>query len=239
MTNTNRTVLLLGATGLVGRECLALLLGDSAVGRVVTITRRPIPETSTKLVSHVIDMDRMSDSPLPNIDQVICVLGTTIKQAGSQEQFRHVDFDYPVAVAMLGLERGATHFLLVSALGADPSSRVFYNRVKGDLEKAVLRLPYRSITIVRPSLLLGDRRERRLGEEIAKRFGFLMPRKYSPVEARAVAAALVQAADEDTIGHRIIESAEIPSIARTASRFGKDGTDAAAVKTTPRTPTRP
>jgi uncharacterized protein YbjT (DUF2867 family) len=97
----------------------------------------------------------------------------------------------------------------VTAIGADAESRVFYNRVKGELEDAIRALPYRSLTIARPSLLLGDRRERRLGEEIGKRVGWLLPGRYRPVHARHVAAALVHAAQKDAPGVRIIESSEL------------------------------
>jgi uncharacterized protein YbjT (DUF2867 family) len=133
-------------------------------------------------------------------------LGTTIRKAGSQQAFRTVDFAYPAEIARLGLERGAHHFLLVSALGADARSRVFYNRVKGELENAVLALPYRAHTIVRPSLLLGEREETRLGEKIGERLAFLAPRKYKPVHARDVAWTLVNAAAEDRAGVNVIES---------------------------------
>ncbi|MDQ6829871.1 MAG: NAD(P)H-binding protein [Gemmatimonadota bacterium] len=204
-------VLLAGATGLVGRECLALLLADDAFARVVAITRRPLPP-APRLESHVVDFDRLSEhADLFAVDAIICALGTTIKQAGSEERFRHVDHDYPLTIAKLGLERGAKRFALVSSLGANADSRVFYNRVKGEVERDVLALAYESITIVRPSLLLGDRGELRLGEEIAKRFAWLIPGKYRPVQARAVAAALVRAAKNGAPGRRTIESAEIRS----------------------------
>jgi uncharacterized protein YbjT (DUF2867 family) len=94
------------------------------------------------------------------VSHIVCALGTTIKKAGSQASFRRVDHDYPVAAGRLGLEQGAQHFLLVSALGANARSRIFYNRVKGDVEQAIRALPYRSVTIVRPSLLLGERNDR-------------------------------------------------------------------------------
>jgi uncharacterized protein YbjT (DUF2867 family) len=142
-------------------------------------------------------------------DQLICALGTTIKVAGSRERFRLVDRDYPLALARLGLEQGVRHFLLVSALGADAHSRVFYNRVKGELEDALAALPLRSLSIVRPSLLLGRRAEFRLGEQVLKRLAFLVPGKYGPVHARDVAAALVRLAKEDAPGRRIVESAEL------------------------------
>ena len=208
-----RRVLLAGATGLVGRECLELLVADPGVVTVTALVRRDPPaelRRSSKLRFERADFDRLEDSRrLFAADQVVCALGTTIRKAGSREAFRRVDFDYPLAMARLALTLGARHFLLVSALGASARSSVFYSRVKGELEEAVLALGYPSVTIVRPSLLLGEREEFRLGEEVAKRFAWAAPRKYRPVAARDVAAALVAAAREDRPGRRIIESAEI------------------------------
>lgn len=212
MTGPGRSVLVLGATGLVGRECLRLLLDDPTVAHVVALARRPFPDdvTSPKLRVAIVDFDRLVVcGELFAVDQVFCALGTTIKQAGSQDAFRRVDFEYPLAAAKLGVEHGARHFLLVSALGASAQSRIFYNRVKGQLEDALRTLPYRSVTIVRPSLLLGERSEFRLGEAIAKRIGWLAPGKYRPVTAKLVAEALVSAARDDVPGMRIIESNEI------------------------------
>jgi uncharacterized protein YbjT (DUF2867 family) len=206
------SVLLAGATGLVGRECLALLLDDPAFTRIVVIARRLPQEKvgSPRLDWRVVDFARLdSHRSLFEVDDVICALGTTIKQAGSKARFREVDHDYPVTLARLGVAAGASHFLLVSALGADASSRVFYNRVKGETERDVRALPYRSVTIVRPSLLLGDRREFRLGERIAQRLGFLMPGGLKPIHARTVAAALVASAKDKRPGQRVLGSAEI------------------------------
>ncbi len=218
-----KSILLCGASGLVGSECLKLLLADPAFSRVVTIGRRPLaPEiaataNAAKLEHHVIDFDHLDRyADLLRVDQIICALGTTIKQAGSEERFRQVDFGYPLALAQLGAEQSATHFLLVSAIGANARSRLFYNRVKGELEQEVCALPYRSITIVRPSLLLGERAEFRVGEEIGKRFAFLFPSKYKPVPARTVAAAMVAAAREDQPGRRVLEPAQIHAIADNA-----------------------
>jgi uncharacterized protein YbjT (DUF2867 family) len=212
------SVLLCGATGLVGSECLRLLAVDPAFGRVVTIGRRPLTAAQqaltdmSRIEQHVVDFDNLAaHAGAFAVDAIICALGTTLRQAGSKGRFRQVDLGYPLAVARLGVEQGASHFLLVSSIGADAGSRAFYTRVKGELEDAVSGLPYRSITIVRPSLLLGERREFRLGEEIGKRFAFLMPRRYRPVPASAVAAVLVQAAKDDAPGRRVIESQEIPA----------------------------
>jgi uncharacterized protein YbjT (DUF2867 family) len=209
---TLRSVLLAGATGLVGGECLTALLAESVFSRVTILVRKPMPSPppSDRLVERVVDFDHLDrDASAFAVDQVYCCLGTTMRKAGSQAAFRRVDYDYALQIARLGLAGGARHFLLVSALGADANSRVFYNRVKGELEQAVGRLGYTSVTIVRPSLLLGERHERRLGEEIAKRFSALAPASWRPVHARQVAAALVRAAREDKPGTRVIANREL------------------------------
>lgn len=200
-------MLLAGATGLVGSEVMRLLLADPTVSRVVALTRRPLPDESPRLEARVVDFDALEASrDAFAVDQVICALGTTIRQAGSQQAFRRVDHDYPVAIAKLALEGGARHYLLVSALGANADSRVFYNRVKGEVEQALRAMPFRSLTIARPSLLLGDRAERRFGEEVGKRIGWLLPKRFRPVNARDVAAAVVTAARDDEVGVHVIES---------------------------------
>lgn len=203
-------VLLAGATGLVGGLCLQRLLEDPVFTRVVVLVRRPLGKAHPKLEQHIVDFAHLAEArDLFNVDKVICALGTTIKQAGSQERFREVDHDYPLALARLGLEQGARHFLLVSALGADSQSSVFYNRVKGDVEIQLRALGYPQVTIVRPSLLLGERRELRFGEEVGKRLAFLVPGKYKPVQADDVAKVLVQAARQDAPGVEVIESDQI------------------------------
>ncbi len=216
MTETKRTVLLCGATGLVGRECLRQLLADPGVSRVRALVRRPMPELDPRLSVQVVDFERLAEhaAALDGVDQIVCALGTTIKQAGSREAFRRVDHDYPLELARRGAERGARHYLLVSSIGASATSRSFYLRVKGELEQALLALPYRSVSIVRPSLLVGERSERRRGEELAARFGFLLPARYKPVAGAEVAAGLVKLAREDLAGHRIVESAELRAWAR-------------------------
>lgn len=120
-----------------------------------------------------------------------------------------VDHDYPLEAARLGLQHHARHFLLVSALGANPSSRVFYNRVKGQTERDLGALGYPALTIVRPSLLLGDREEFRLGEQVARRLAWLSPARWAPVHARDVAAAMIESGSSEQSGTRVIENAEI------------------------------
>ena len=205
-----RRVLVLGATGLVGSELVAQLLADPDVGEVITAGRRRPAGESPKLHPHVFQLEDMrKHSDIFGVDQLFCALGTTIKKAGSQQEFRRVDHDLPLDAARLGLERGARHFLLVSSLGADSGSRVFYSRVKGELEDHVRELGYPGLTLARPSVLLGPRQEHRPGEEFAKKIGWIFPAKYRPIEARDVARALVRAAAEDRPGVRILESREM------------------------------
>ena len=215
MTSPIRSVALFGASGLVGGHCLRELSARPSLERILVVGRRPLPAEERpddgRIVEHIIDFDNLSGhAQSVRADAVICALGTTIKKAGSKERFRQVDLGYPFAIARLALQEGARHFLLVSALGADASSRIFYNRVKGELEESILALPYEAVTIVRPSLLLGERDEFRLGESVASRLSFLFPKRHRPVQARSVAAALVDQLPRST-GHRILESAEIRS----------------------------
>lgn len=221
MNDTARSVLVLGATGLVGSEIVRQLLADQTVSRIVAVTRRAFEPVYAdhRLRSAVVDLDRLSDiGDAFQVDQIFCALGTTIKQAGSQDAFRHVDFEIPLAAAHLGLDHGVKDFLLVSALGASAKSRVFYNRVKGELEDALRTLPFRSVTIARPSLLIGPRLKRRVGEEVGRRLGWLAPGRYRPVRASRVAAALVAAARRPEPGMRIIESNEIQRFPVPATR---------------------
>lgn len=197
-----RTALVAGGTGLVGRHLIAQLLGTPAYGRVVTLGRRPIPTAAPQHTHHVVDFDRLEEAGASlAADDVFCCLGTTMKQAGSREAFRRVDFAYPVALAREALKQGARQYLLVSALGAKPTSLFFYNRVKGEAEEAVAALPYEGVYVFRPSLLTGERREVRAGEQVAARvLGVLTPllrgplRPLRPTPAADVAAAMARVA---------------------------------------------
>jgi uncharacterized protein YbjT (DUF2867 family) len=151
-------------------------------------------------------------------DHVICALGTTIKKARTKENFYRVDFTYSYETARMASEQGAEHYLLVSAMGADSGSSIFYNRVKGELEQAVQKLPYRSVSIFRPSLILGQRHERRITEQaskvIAEIFSFAIPDRYKPVQATDIARTILEISGQDRAGIRIIESDEITRIAK-------------------------
>ncbi|MBA3889318.1 MAG: NAD(P)H-binding protein [Gemmatimonadaceae bacterium] len=211
--------MVLGGTGMVGGELIGLLLRDPGFARVVAPARRLVTapagfsaEQRDRLDARVVDFDRLDGQAdaFNGVTHIFCALGTTIRLAGSQEKFRRVDHDYPVAAARLGLQLGAVHYLLVSALGADAGSRVFYNRVKGETERDVCAVGYPAVTIVRPSLLLGEREDFRLGEQVAKWFAWLTPARLAPVHARDVGAALVASANEKKSGTLVIESAAIP-----------------------------
>jgi uncharacterized protein YbjT (DUF2867 family) len=209
----NRTALLAGATGLVGRHVLELLLADNGWSHVVTVGRRTTSRHHAKLEQRVLDLGELEIAGnLPHVDDVFCCLGTTIKQAGSQPAFRTVDHTFVVGLARAGLRAGGTQFLLVSAIGADAESRVFYSRVKGETESAIRKLPYQGIQIFRPSLLLGERPEFRLGERIATLGAPLLPallfgrlRRYRPIQAATVARAMVSTAKQAPRGPNVFE----------------------------------
>src|SRR3954453_780746 len=160
-------LLVLGGTGLVGRHVLELALADARINAVVAPVRRPLP-ANPKLLSPIVDFERLpEDADWWRADAAISALGTTIRTAGSQRAFRRVDHDHPLAVARLARLRGTPTFVLNSALGADPSSRFFYNRVKGELEQDLGKVGFPSLTFVRPGLIGGKRDEVRPAEQLS------------------------------------------------------------------------
>lgn len=206
-----RTALMAGATGLVGSALLSLLLESSRYAEVHALVRRPLGHTHPKLHGHQVDFNQLDKyASFPQVTDVFCCLGTTIKTAGSQAAFRAVDFDYVVNTARRALAGGASRFLVVSAMGASANSRVFYSRVKGEMEEAVSALGFESVVIVRPSFLAGERTESRPGERIAlallKPLAPLVPKKYRAIDAAAVARALFHHALYAEPGTRIVES---------------------------------
>ena len=204
------TLLLAGATGLVGQAVLRQALADPRVARVVAPTRTPLP-AQARLHNPVVDFDHLpADAGWWKADAVVCTLGTTIRVAGSQAAFRKVDHDYPLAIARLALQHGATTYVLTSASGANPGSRIFYSRTKGELERELATLGYEALTFVRPGLLGGERTQRRTAEQVGmhvlKVIGPLLPRRYRMVPAESVAAVLLRCALESTPGVHMIES---------------------------------
>jgi uncharacterized protein YbjT (DUF2867 family) len=193
-----RIVLVAGATGLVGREILLGLLGDESVGAVHALVRRPLKMQHAKLVAHVVDFAALPS--LPPIDEAYLALGTTIKVAGSQQAFRAVDFDANLATARASRAAGARRLGLVSAMGADTRSRIFYNRVKGELEGALTALGFEALVIARPSFLAGNRealgQPLRSGEKMALAVSTflrpIIPANYRSISAVDVAGALLK-----------------------------------------------
>lgn len=211
-----KTALIAGASGLTGGHCLEFLLDTPYYSKVYALVRRPLGIRHPKLREYLADFDDpTSIRAVPKVDDVYCCLGTTIKKAGSQEAFRKVDFIYPVSLAREAVSGGAKRFFIITAMGSNPGSRIFYNRVKGDVEEAVRALPFESVHIFRPSLLLGDRAEVRAAEKIGGMMAhFLTPlmvgplRTYRAIEARAVAWAMVYSAIAHLPGG-VMESREI------------------------------
>ncbi|MDO9483689.1 MAG: NAD-dependent dehydratase [Hydrogenophaga sp.] len=203
-------LMLVGATGLVGHCVLQQALADARVRQVVAPTRSALPP-HPKLLNPLVDFDHLPDNAdWWAVDAVVCTLGTTIKTAGSQAAFYRVDHGYPLQVARLALRQGAKAYALNSALGADPASRVFYSRTKGELEQDLQVLGYRSLTLVRPGLIGGERRQARPAEQLAVRLSTwlqpLLPRRYRVVPADRIAHHLLQVALAAAPGVQVLMS---------------------------------
>lgn len=163
-----RTAIIAGCTGLIGTACLDIVLNEDRYAKVVALSRRPLHREHPRLENKVVDFDRLEESIKDiRLDDAYCCLGTTIKQAGSQEAFKKVDYEYVMRFARCAREAGAKRLMLVSAVGVSADSRIFYNRVKGEVERDVKQLGYPVLHIFRPSLLLGNRRDFRFGERVA------------------------------------------------------------------------
>ena len=224
-------VCIAGATGLVGRAVLLRLAGHARVGDVTALLRQPGPPAQwpAGVRSQVVDyaaLGRAGEPGLPAMDWAVCCLGSTLKAAGSQAAFRAVDFEAVLAFSRAAKVAGASRLAVVSALGADARSAVFYNRIKGEMEQAVRALDLPHLVIARPSLLLGERtalgQPARPAELMAQllmpAFGWLTPRRLRPIQADAVAAALVAALAGDAPGVQVIESEGLQALADAPTR---------------------
>jgi uncharacterized protein YbjT (DUF2867 family) len=212
---TTRKALVIGATGLIGGYCLQNLLENSCYSEVIALVRKPVLTPHLKLEEVVTDFSNLDQlSSQLQADDVFCCLGTTIKKAGSQEAFKAVDYSLVVTIAEMMQRQGAQQFVVVSAMGASKDSAVFYNRIKGEMEDALIRLAFPCLKIVRPSLLLGARKEFRLGEKVAILLSPLLSplllgslKKYKPVQARSVAHFMVRISCEKPVtGVHVYES---------------------------------
>jgi uncharacterized protein YbjT (DUF2867 family) len=207
------TVLLVGATGLVGQAVLQQALADARVAWVIAPTRRALP-VHPKLFNPLVNFDHLPEgADWWAVDAVICTLGTTIKVAGSQAAFYQVDHDLPLQVGELALRHGARAYALNSALGADPASRVFYSRTKGELERDLEALGFASLTFVRPGLIGGDRQEARPAEQAAVRVSQwlrpVLPPRYRVVPAERIAHHLLSSALACAPGTHVLMSEQL------------------------------
>ncbi|MEO2076210.1 MAG: oxidoreductase [Bacillus sp. (in: firmicutes)] len=222
MNNRVKTALVLGGSGLVGKELVETLIRQNTYNKIVLLVRRPIEINNSVCEPHVVDFDHLeNEEELFQVTDVFCCLGTTIKKAKTKEAFRKVDYDYPVKAAKLSYKAGVENFLIVTAMGANPTSLFFYNKVKGDVEETLKKLELPSLHIFRPSLLLGDREEFRLGEKITAKASNILnlfmvgPLKtYKAIEAKKVASAMAAVAASGNIGVHIYSSDEIQQLAK-------------------------
>lgn len=217
MTVPQKTALLAGASGLVGSYCLRLLLQSNRYDKVIVISRKALPVQHPKLRQLVVDFDKLDTYKHSLIaDDIYCTLGTTIKKAGSKENFYKVDYTYVVNLAAITSANFASQFLVVSAVGANANASIFYSRVKGQMENTVKPMPFLGVHIFQPSLLLGPRQEMRFGEQVGsvlnKVFGGLLVgslKKYKAISAEEVAQAMLNAAMQDGAGIKIHDTETI------------------------------
>jgi uncharacterized protein YbjT (DUF2867 family) len=212
-----KTAWIAGASGLVGSQLLSCLLGDPLFATVVSLGRKPLAAVSPKLVQRNVDFASLDVAGLPLPDLAFCALGTTIGKAGSKEAFRAVDHDAVLAFAKAAQSAGAGGFLVVTALGANAKSSVFYNRVKGEVEADLRALGFASLSIAQPSLLMGDRAESRPIERagvVASRLfaGVLKFFDARPIEAKVVARALVALAHDLPPGATVYPSGQLQKL---------------------------
>ncbi|KRE32976.1 NAD(P)H-binding protein [Paenibacillus sp. Soil724D2] len=221
------TAIVAGGTGLVGRELIKLLLEDQAYTKVIALVRKNMQIShisgSEKLVQIVTDFNNLG-AVIEQSDMehahVFCTLGTTIKKAGSQEQFRKVDLAYPLKLGQIASAGKADAFAIVTAMGANRKSTIFYNRVKGEVEEGLRELKLRALYMLRPSLILGDRDETRWGEKwgsvVSRAISPLMIgglRTYRPIHAKTIAMGLIKSAKSGQIGPHVLLSAQIAELA--------------------------
>lgn len=207
-------LLCIGSTGLVGSHVLNLALKDPRVSKVTVLSRREVSQDDPKLNVEIVDFDHLpSEASWWKADAVICTLGTTIKVAGSKEAFRRVDLEYPLQVAKIARDHGTGTYVLNSAMGADSHSNFFYNQVKGELEDRLSSMNFKSLTLVRPGLIGGERTDVRLGEEMAKSIMKvlepILPKSLRINQPAQIAKAILEAALAQEKGVKIISSKEL------------------------------
>jgi uncharacterized protein YbjT (DUF2867 family) len=216
----NKTALILGASGLVGQGLAKILIDSPEYSEVTLLVRKKLNIDSKKIHQEKVDFDDLENYySFFNVDSVFCCLGTTIKIAKTKENFMKVDLEYPVKSAKLTKEAGKGSFFVISAMGSNEKSKVFYNEVKGRLEKQLIEMNLGTLHIFKPSMLTGDRKEFRLGEKVALTLSKIMSfvfigslKKYKPIKVRQVALAMYKASLKLGKGTYVHESDEMLSI---------------------------
>lgn len=208
-----KTAVVFGSSGLIGSCLLPILFADPDYDLVLTFNRKPLGIVNAKLEEIITDFkDLDSLRKQVNGDVVFCCLGTTISTAGSEAAFRRVDFELVRWTAVAASENKIPQYLVVSSMGADPNSRIFYNRIKGEMEKAVSALNFKQCVIMRPSMLYGPRKEFRFGERVGQFFMWLfwpfIPGKFKLISAETVARTMVLMAKQRDISG-VVESNQI------------------------------
>jgi uncharacterized protein YbjT (DUF2867 family) len=217
-----KTALVVGASGLVGRALVFELLKSKDYLKIIVLVRTDLVLKHPKLEQHIIDFDNLQNySNIINADDVFCCLGTTYSQTPDKALYRKIDLVYPLTVAKIALQNQASHFIMVSAMGADKNSKIFYNRLKGEAEEAILQLNYPSISIVRPALLLGSRKKIRPVEQLAQYiFMVINPLMIGPlkmgkaIKAEIVARAMLKLAKQSKKGKQIYMNNELFDLAK-------------------------
>jgi len=215
------TATLVGATGLIGSYLLKELLNDPYFDTIRILIRRPVDITDPKLEKKIVDFND-SDSLLvavSNSDVLFCAIGSTMKKVkGDKEAYRKIDFDIPVKLARFCKMTDCEKFILVSSAGANSKSRNFYQRLKGETEEAVKSVGLKTVHIMRPSLLLGERKEFRLGENIGKAvmtsLSFLIPEKYKAIQGKDVAKVMIALGKKNDEGIFVHENLEIRDLSK-------------------------
>ena len=203
-------VLLTGATGLVGGHLLRMLLNAPDIKSIAAPTRRPLTDISGVFNPHDPQLTDALAQVVDPVDIVFCCLGTTRREAGSKEAFVHADYTLVIDTALVGKKLGAQHMLVVSAMGANAHSPFFYNRVKGEMEEALIAQQWPRLTITRPSMLVGEREKKRAGETLLAPLFSLLPGNLKSIDARDVAGALLaEALSPAQEGVRILSSSQL------------------------------
>ena len=190
-----KTAIIIGATGLTGGLLLEKLLKDSSFEKIKLFSRSSVNIADSKIEEYLIDMLHLENySDEFKADVIFCCIGTTKAKTPDKEIYKKIDYGIPVTAAKLAKKNGVKTFIAISALGADENSKVFYNRVKGEMQRDILNKDIENTYILQPSLIVGDRKESRFGENLAEVFmnifGFLIPKKYKMIKAETIAEAM-------------------------------------------------